>query len=131
MTPCALAEVNASEISAAKNEDDGAIVSANQLFSDKQPKAAASLPLADSKVIGKKKLWRTTQVLNEKTGRLNQRRQCKVCLKTFGKMSNVKDHVRTHNLLKPFACSYCPQTFSQQGNRDRHMKRRVCQVAHQ
>lgn len=103
--------------------------STNQLFAEKRAKHPVALSATDSKVIGKKKLWRTMQVLNEKTGRFNQRRQCKVCLKTFGKMSNVKDHVRTHNQLKPFSCSFCPQTFSQQGNRDRHQKRRVCQMA--
>ena len=54
-----------------------------------------------------KKLWRTMKVFNDQTGRQNQQMQCKVCHKKFNKLSNVKDHVRTHSDSRPYSCALC------------------------
>ena len=54
-----------------------------------------------------KKLWRTMKVFNDQTGRQNQQMQCKVCNKKFNKLSNVKDHVRTHSDSRPYSCALC------------------------
>ena len=66
------------------------------------------------------KMWRKTRVVNEKTGRLNNQMQCKICKKKFGKLSNIKNHIRTHTGSRPYSCILCSKTFIQQGNRDRH-----------
>ena len=76
------------------NEED--YVAANQMSSFK------------NKVIKKeRKLWRTMKVVNAQTGRQNQQMQCKVCNKKFNKLSNVKDHVRTHSDSRPYSCALC------------------------
>ena len=63
---------------------------------------------AKSKRIKKNnKSWKTYQVRNQGTDRMNRHFQCLTCSKTFSKLSNVKDHVRTHLGTKPYACELC------------------------
>ena len=76
--------------------------------------------------ITKGKGFKKVQSLNEETGRMNQHLECSICNKTFSKLCNVMDHVRTHLGAKPFACTICGQTFTQCGNRDRHQRKNVC-----
>jgi uncharacterized Zn-finger protein len=59
--------------------------------------------------------------INSKTGRLNQSLTCLHCQMTFAKLHNGIDHVRTHLESKPFHCEACGKSFTQQGNRDRHI----------
>ena len=49
--------------------------------------------------------------LNKITMRYNQRLQCKYCAKEFGKMYNLKDHIRIHLGLKKFKCKYCHKKY--------------------
>ena len=44
----------------------------------------------------------------------------------YSKLSNMKDHIRTHLAVKMFKCSICNKGFVWQGNRDRHERKKVC-----
>ena len=63
---------------------------------------------------------------NEITGRLNQTLVCNLCQAPFKKLCNMKDHLRMHKGEKPYECRLCGLKFAQQGNRDRHEKRKIC-----
>ena len=71
-------------------------------------------------------ILRKSYAENDRTRRRRQCLTCSICEKTFGKICNAVDHVRTHLAQKPFSCSNCGKTYTQQGNRDRHMKNGVC-----
>ena len=83
----------------------------------------AGVKHADSVKIKKDKLYRSFLLLNPETDRLNKNFQCTLCPKRFDKLSNVKDHVKTHLNSRPYSCHLCGLSFAQKGNRDRHLKR--------
>ena len=60
------------------------------------------------------------------TGRHRQCLSCNLCAKTFNKISNAVDHVRTHLSQKPYACKHCGKSYTQSSNRDRHERNSVC-----
>ena len=83
---------------------------------------------ADSVKIKKDKLYKSFLLLNPETDRLNKNFQCTQCPKRFDKLSNVKDHVKTHLNSRPYSCHLCNLSFSQKGNRDRHIRRQSCLI---
>ena len=45
--------------------------------------------------------------LNEETGLRLQELTCLFCQVTYDKLSNMKDHIRTHLAVKMFKCTIC------------------------
>ena len=64
--------------------------------------------------------------ISESTGRLNQLLTCLQCKRSFAKLHNGIDHVRTHFKSRPFSCPNCGKSFTQAGNRDRHIQNAIC-----
>ena len=60
-------------------------------------------------------------------GRSRQVLTCLHCGRTHFKLSNMKDHVRTHLLIKNYKCGACGTKFGWKGNRDRHVRIKKCE----
>lgn len=48
--------------------------------------------------------------------------KCQTCLKIFQKPIDLRRHIRTHTLEKPFSCNICPKAFGLKSTLQNHIK---------
>ena len=64
--------------------------------------------------------------MNPVTLRYTQILQCLYCDKETPKLSNIKDHIKTHIATRPFKCLSCGSKFNYAYNLKRHKMTRIC-----
>lgn len=96
----------------------------NDVLNINQPKHLSSVSSKTSS--SKRELKSNSKKKNSNNKKKSSKRKphvCEICLKAFNQISNLNDHIRTHNGEKPFLCPTCGKGFNQLGNLRQHQVR--------
>lgn len=68
--------------------------------------------------------FETTEQLTKHSSEVHLKKYvCTYCSRSFGMLSTLKDHIRTHTKEKPYICKICSKGFSQNTNLKQHLAR--------
>lgn len=129
ISPVSIHDITRDATSSASSTSSSSVAS-NGLYPGYHSQGSSNLPIDYSSIVSytispslKRKRRRRKQSLevDPATGAAgSETYPCEVCDKVFLKPYNLKSHMKTHSLDKPFKCSHCFKTFARSHDKKRH-----------